>query len=80
VRPILKMPIPSTRSSRMRASIDDLTGGRPSLVPRALAPRKACVDTLADHAALEFGEDAAHLKHGAAGKRASEERLLVQVR
>ena len=37
VRPILRIPIPSARSSRIRCSTDALTGRRPSLVPRSLA-------------------------------------------
>jgi hypothetical protein len=63
--------MPSALSSRMRVSTDRLTGRRPSFVPFALAsPRKAGVDTFADHAALELGEDAAHLEHRPAGWRA----------
>jgi hypothetical protein len=37
VRPILRMPMPSALSSRMRASMAGFTGRRPSLVPFACA-------------------------------------------
>src|ERR1700756_1797296 len=57
-------------SSCMRASTEDLTGRRPSLMPRSLAPGKARIDPLADHAALEFSKDPAHLKHRPARWRA----------
>ena len=79
VRPILRIPIPSARSSRIRCSTDALTGPPAELGAALLSPRKAGVDPLSDHAAFELGEDAAHLEHRPTGWRAGVERLLVQI-
>jgi hypothetical protein len=48
------------------------------LRPTLLAAASELGDPLADHAAFEFSEDAAHLKHRPAQRCTRVERLLVQ--
>jgi hypothetical protein len=42
-------------------------------------PLKPGVDSLADHAALEFGEGARDLEHQFSGRRRRVDRLLIEV-
>jgi hypothetical protein len=61
--------VPSTRmvlsssAARWKSNRNWTTAKLDAALPR---PRKAGIDALADHAALELSEDTAHLKHGAA--------------
>jgi hypothetical protein len=79
VRPIFRMPMPSVRRARIRASTSGLTGTAAQRDALRLGPRKASVDPLTDHLPFEFGEDTAHLNHGTTGRRRGVERLLVEL-
>src|SRR5215469_11133003 len=49
----------------------------PELFALLYGPLKASIDSLPDHAALEFGKGARHLKHELAGRRGRVDRLLI---
>jgi len=77
VLPILRMPSPLALNSRIRCSTAGLTRRRPNFVPfpGAGEPR---VDSLANYASLELGENAKHLKHRLARGRRGIKSLLVK--
>jgi hypothetical protein len=49
----------------------------PELLTQFDGPLKAGIDSLPDHAALEFGKGTRHLKHELAGRRGRVDRLLI---
>src|SRR5258708_6236327 len=76
--PIFRMPMPSARSCRIRASTAGFTRTSAKLDAVRPSPRKATVDTPTHDAALELGKPAQHLKHRLAGGRRGVEALLMK--
>src|SRR5258708_39343348 len=76
--PIFRMPMPSARSCRIRASTAGFTRTSAKLDAVRPSPRKASVDTITDDAALELGKHAQHLKHRLADGRRGVKALLLK--
>src|SRR5260370_20500518 len=74
--PIFRMPMPSARSCRIRASTAGFTRTSAKLDAVRPSPRQASVDTITDDTALQLGQNAQHLKQRLAGGRRGREGLL----